>query len=95
MEVNYILIYGNPYLQTKYFEKFNDISDYLIKKGIVDYRIFEKMQDNKEIEMIHLNNDVEVLENKINNAIKEIKSYDENCFAYGEYLEPILKILEN
>ena len=29
MEVNYILIYGNPYLQTKYFEKFDDISEYL------------------------------------------------------------------
>lgn len=95
MEVNYILIYGNPYLQTKYFEKFDDISDYLVKKRIVDYKIFEKMQDDKEIEMIHLNNDVEVLKNKINNAIKEIKSYDENCFVYSEYLEPILKILEN
>ena len=58
MEVNYILIYGNPYLQTKYFEKFDDISDYLVKKRIVDYKIFEKMQDDKEIEMIHLNNDV-------------------------------------
>ena len=95
MEVNYILIYGNPYLQTKYFEKFDDISDYLVKKRIVDYKIFEKMQDDKEIEMIYLNNDVEVLESKINNAIKEIKSYDKNCFAYTEYLEPILKILEN
>ena len=95
MEVNYILIYGNPYLQTKYFEKFDDISNYLVKKRIVDYKIFEKMQDEKEIEMIYLNNDVEVLENKINNAIKEIKSYDENCFVYSEYLEPILKILEN
>lgn len=95
MEVNYILIYGNPYLQTKYFEKFDDISDYLVKKRIVDYKIFEKMQDDKEIEMIHLNNDVEVLESKINNAIKEIKSYDKNCFVYSEYLEPILKILEN
>lgn len=95
MEVNYILIYGNPYLQTKYFEKFDDISDYLVKRRIVDYKIFEKMQDDKEIEMIHLNNDVEVLENKINNAIKEIKSYDDNCFAFCEYLEPILKILEN
>ena len=95
MEVNYILIYGNPYLQTKYFEKFDDVSDYLVKKRIVDYKIFEKMQDEKEIEMIYLNNDVEVLENKINNAIKEIKSYDENCFVYSEYLEPILKILES
>ena len=95
MEVNYILIYGNPYLQTKYFDKFDDISDYLVKKRIVDYKIFEKMQDDKEIEMIHLNNDVEVLESKINNAIKEIKSYDKNCFAYAEYLEPILKVLEN
>ena len=95
MEVNYILIYGNPYLQTKYFEKFDEISDYLVKKRIVDYKIFEKMQDNKEIEMIYLNNDIEVLENKINNAIKEIKSYDENCFVYSEYLEPILKILES
>lgn len=95
MEVNYILIYGNPYLQTKYFEKFDDISDYLVKKGIVDYKIFEKIQDNKEIEMIYLNNDVEVLKNKISSAIKQIKSYDENCFAYSEYLKPILKILEN
>lgn len=95
MEINYILIYGNPYLQTKYFEKFDDISDYLVKKRIVNYKIFEKMQDNKEIEMIQLNNNVEVLENKINNAIKEIKSYDKNCFAYSEYLEPILKVLEN
>ena len=40
MEVNYILIYGNPYLQTKYFEKFDDISDYE-----------EFYQDNQDLDL--------------------------------------------
>lgn len=72
MKVNYVLMYGTPYLKYREFETFDDISKFLINKSIVNYTIFEKMQDNKEVEMIYLNNDIKVLEQRIDKAIEYI-----------------------
>lgn len=72
MKVNYVLMYGTPYLKYREFEKFDDISKFLINKGIVNYRIFELMEDKKEVEMIYLQNDIKVLE-KENKQLKEDK----------------------
>ena len=81
MKVNYVLMYGTPYLKYKEFETFDNISKFLINKSIVNYTIFEKMQDNKEVEMIYLNNDIKVLEQRIDKAIEYIESKE---YRYGE-----------
>ena len=77
MKVNYVLMYGTPYLKYKEFEKFDDISEYLVNKGICNYRIFEPMEDLKEVEMIHLENDVRVLEGKIKQLQSQLKAKEE------------------
>lgn len=70
MKINYVLVYGTPYLKAAYFETFEDISKYLLKKSIVNYSIYEQMNDLKEVEMIHLENDVRVLEQE-NQSLKD------------------------
>lgn len=72
MKVNYVLMYGTPYLKYREFETFDDISKFLINKSIINYTIFEKMDDKKEVEMIYLNNDIKVLKKRIDNAIEYI-----------------------
>lgn len=77
MKINYVLVYGTPYLKTVYFETFEDISKYLLKKSIVNYSIYEQMNDLKEVEMIHLENDVRVLEQEnqsLKDRIEELES---------------------
>lgn len=98
MKVNYVLMYGRPYLKYKEFEKFDDISKYLVNKGICNYRIFEPMEDLKEVEMIHLENDVRVLEDKIkqlqSQLIKEAndnKTLKSNWKALKEWANHIPK----
>lgn len=81
MKVNYVLMYGTPYLKYREFETFDDISKFLINKSIVNYTIFEKMQDNKEVEMIYLNNDIKVLKQRIDKAIEYIESKE---YQYGD-----------
>ena len=53
MKPNYILIYGRPYLTYKPFERFEDISKFIVKRDIVDYKIFTELEEAKEIEMIY------------------------------------------
>lgn len=65
-------MYGTPYLKYREFETFDDISKFLINKSIVNYSIFEKMSNKKEVEMIYLNNDIRVLEERIDKAIEYI-----------------------
>ncbi len=86
MKVNYVLMYGTPYLKYREFEKFDDISKFLINKGIVNYTIFEKMDDAKEVEMIYLNNDIEVLEKRIDKAIEYLEKNFSLC-ARRELIE--------
>lgn len=92
MKINYVLVYGTPYLKTAYFETFEDISKYLLKKSIVNYSIYEQMNDLKEVEMIHLENDVRVLEkenqslkDRIEKTIEYIKE-SEGFDMYDEYV---------
>lgn len=73
MKVNYVLMYGTPFLKLKYFEKFDDISKYLVNHSIVDYTIYEKMDDSKEVEMICLQSDVRVLEKRIEKAVEDLE----------------------
>ena len=42
MKVNYVLMYGIPYVRYREFEKFDDISRFLLHKGYCTYTIFEK-----------------------------------------------------
>ena len=90
MKVNYVLMYGTPYLKYREFETFDDISKFLINKSIVNYTIFEKMQDNKEVEMIYLNNDIKVLEQRIDKVLEYIKDYKE--LGYSKYYENEIEI---
>lgn len=78
MEVNYVLMYGTPYVKYREFDTFENMSKFLVNKGICEYTIFEKMKDEKEIEMIYRDNDIQVLEERINNAIKILKGDDKN-----------------
>ena len=73
MKINYVLMYGTPFLKIKYFEKFDDISKYLVNHSIVDYTIYEKMDGSKEVEMICLQSDVRVLEKRIDKLEEENK----------------------
>lgn len=70
MKVNYILMYGTPYLQCREFETFEDMSKFIVMRGIVDYTLFEKMEDKKEVEMIYRDNDINCLE-KENRRLKD------------------------
>lgn len=89
MKVRYILMYGTPYLKHEHFENFSDMSNFLVRKGIVDYRIYEIMDDTKEVEMIYLENDVKVLEtenqqlksnwNELKEWLEENESLDDYC----------------
>ena len=43
MKVNYVLMYGTPYLKYREFETFEDVSKYLVNKCIVNYSIFNSI----------------------------------------------------
>ena len=81
MKVNYVLMYGTPYLKYREFETFEDISKFLVNKGIVNYSIFKKLEDKEEVEMIYRDNDIRFLEN----IIKEVREYIEERYN-GEVL---------
>lgn len=77
MKVNYVLMYGTPYLKYREFETFEDVSKFLVNKSIVNYSIFKKLEDKEEVEMIYRDNDIRYLEDKINKAIDYIEEkYD-------------------
>jgi transcriptional regulator NrdR family protein len=78
MKVNYVLLYGTPYLKYKLFDTFEKMSDFIVKRSIVNYSIFEKMEDKKEVEMIYRDNDIRVLEQRINKATGYIEENIDN-----------------
>lgn len=110
MKVNYVLMYGTPYLKYREFETFEDISKFLVNKRIVNYSIFKKLEDKEEVEMIYRDNDIQYLEkqlDKYKNVIDKIKEYcikeqarivinntEEDEFVYTELLQLIDKLLE-
>lgn len=75
MEVNYVLMYGTPYLKYKEFETFEDVSKYLVNKGIVNYSIFKKLEDKEEVEMIYRDNE----NAELNHIINEVREVIETC----------------
>lgn len=78
MKVNYVLMYGTPYLKYREFETFEDISKFLVNKGIVNYSIFKKLEDKEEVEMIYRDNDIKYLKG----IIKEVREYIETKYDY-------------
>lgn len=101
MTVNYVLMYGTPYLKYREFETFEDISKFLVNKGICNYTIFEKMSDEKEVEMIYRDNDINYLENKIKEIRKEIEETDDDIalnlsvnYMHKALKKDLLKMLE-
>ena len=70
MKVNYVLMYGTPYLRYREFETFEDVSKFLVNKSIVNYSIFKKLEDKEEVEMIYRDNDIRYLEQE-NKQLKE------------------------
>ena len=89
MKVNYVLVYGTPYLKYREFETFEDISKFLVNKDIVNYSIFKKLEDKEEVEMIYRDNDIKYLKG----IIKEVREYIEHSQNYGK--EKILYINGN
>jgi hypothetical protein len=83
MKVNYVLMYGTPYLKYREFETFEDISKFLVNKSIVNYSIFKKLEDKEEVEMIYRDSDIRVLEDRINKTIE----YCNETIKYMELLE--------
>lgn len=75
MKVNYVLMYGTPYLKYREFETFEDVSKFLVNKGIVNYSIFKKLEDKEEVEMIYRDNDIEYLKG----IIKEAREFIYKC----------------
>ena len=78
MKVNYVLMYGTPYLKYREFETFEDISKFLVNKSIVNYSIFKKLEDKEEVEMIYRDNDIRYLEKeneRLTNIIDELVKY--------------------
>ncbi len=73
MKVNYVLMYGIPYVRYKEFETFEDISKFLVHKCYVNYSIFKKLEDKEEIEMIYRDNDIHYLEDFVKKQDKEIE----------------------
>lgn len=73
MKVNYVLMYGIPYVRYKEFETFEDISKFLLHKRYGNYSIFKKIEDREEIEMIYRDNDIHYLENFVKEQDKEIE----------------------
>jgi len=83
MKINYVLLYGTPYLKYKLFDTFEKMSDFIVKRSIVNYTIFEKMEDKKEVEMIYRDNDIRVLEKRINKALELLDSYKLGKYDYA------------
>ena len=87
MKVNYVLMYGTPYLKYREFENFEDISKFLINKRIVNYSIFKKLEDKEEVEMIYRDSDIHYLEN----IIKEVREKINNFDVFKEFTFPLMK----
>ena len=79
MKVNYVLMYGTPYLKYRKFETFEDISKFLVNKRIVNYSIFKKLEDKEEVEMIYRDNDIQYLEKELDKYKNVFDNIKECC----------------
>lgn len=76
MKVNYVLLYGTPYLKYREFETFENVSKFLVNKSIVNYSIFKKLEDKEEVEMIYRDSDIQYLEKenkRLHNIIDKLE----------------------
>ncbi len=88
MKVNYVLMYGTPYLKYREFETFEDVSKFLVNKSIVNYSIFKKLEDKEEIEMIYRDNDIHYLEKENERLNKELENLKKlNNANYQSFIE--------
>ena len=100
MKVNYVLLYGTPYLKYELFDTFEKMSDFIIKRSIVNYTIFEKMEDKKEVEMIYRDSDIHILEKeneRLNNIINEFDKWllgEKMLFYRGSDDERLIRYCE-
>lgn len=95
MKINYVLIYGTPYLKYELFDTFKKMSDFIVKRSIVNYTIFEKMEDKKEVEMIYRDNDIRVLEKENKSLMKQLIEQDKRIDKTIEQLEEILEMAKD
>ena len=93
MKVNYVLMYGTPYLRYKEFETFEDVSKFLVNKSIVNYSIFKKLEDKEEVEMIYRDNDIEYLKGIIKEVREFIKEMPNDEYI-GYWKKEIFEILD-
>lgn len=105
MKVNYVLMYGTPYLKYREFETFEDVSKFLVNKGIVNYSIFKKLEDKEEVEMIYRDNDIKYLKSIIKEVREELNKIDSATYqgdtdkkTYYKYeqtrIQKLLEILD-
>lgn len=95
MKVNYVLMYGTPYLKYREFETFEDVSKFLVNKSIVNYSIFKKLEDKEEVEMIYRDNDIKYLKNIIKKVRKYINENEDYFYNYPLVSrERLLEILD-
>ena len=100
MKVNYVLMYGTPYLKYREFETFEDISKFLVNKSIVNYSIFKKLEDKEEVEMIYRDNDIKYLEKELDKYKIVLDKIKDFCMNYiyiddrGEELEELEKYID-
>ena len=95
MTINYVLMYGTPYLKYKEFETFEDVSKFLVNKSIVNYSIFKKLEDKEEVEMIYRDNDIAYLKSIIKEVREYIKeNYPTSTINYQEEKYKLLEILD-
>ena len=87
MKVNYVLMYGIPYIRYKEFETFEDVSKFLVNKSIVNYSIFKKLEDKEEIEMIYRDNDIHYLENFVKEQDKKLQQKENIIKEVREYID--------
>ena len=87
MKVNYVLMYGTPFLKYREFEKFEDVSKFLVNKRIVNYSIFKKLEDKEEVEMIYRDSDIRFLEKYAQDKDKEIQILKHRLQTANEYIE--------
>jgi hypothetical protein len=88
MDYNYVIIYQNPYINTKKFYNYYEVSRYLVSNSIKDYSIYERMDGMEEVEMI-------VLKSKLNDFLHENNVLKNELENKNKMFEKILKEKEN
>lgn len=65
MDSNYVIIYKSPYTTYKKFNRFNEVTRYIIVNKLYEYTIFERMDGLREVENIIMESRIKDLENEL------------------------------